>query len=129
MRMRKKKNLIPRMERCGDFLIRDPYDRRGNWRELMPQVELDARPRRLIGTNTPDCLQSGLVYGTAAMLDGMAGQFREALGAPDAPVIATGQLPAQVRAACRTPIEYRETLVLDGLYAICKKNSCGSSYS
>ena len=36
MRMRKKKNLIPRMERCGDFLIRDPYDRRGTWRELMP---------------------------------------------------------------------------------------------
>jgi len=29
MRMRKKKNLIPRMERCADRLIRDPYDRRG----------------------------------------------------------------------------------------------------
>ena len=38
MRMRKKKNLIPRMERCGDSLIRDPYDRRGNWRELMPHA-------------------------------------------------------------------------------------------
>lgn len=38
MRMRKKKNLIPRMERCSDRLIRDPYDRRGHWRELMPQA-------------------------------------------------------------------------------------------
>lgn len=38
MRMRKKKNLIPRMDRCGDRLIRDPYDRRGRWRELMPQA-------------------------------------------------------------------------------------------
>ena len=38
MRMRKKKNLVPRMERCGAFLIRDPYDRRGHWRELMPQA-------------------------------------------------------------------------------------------
>ena len=38
MRMRKKKNLIPRMERCGDRLIRDPYDRRGRWQELMPQA-------------------------------------------------------------------------------------------
>jgi len=37
MRMRKKKNLIPRMERCQDRLIRDPYDRPGHWRELMPQ--------------------------------------------------------------------------------------------
>ena len=37
MRMRKKKNLIPRMERCAARLIRDPYDRPGRWRELMPQ--------------------------------------------------------------------------------------------
>lgn len=37
MRMRKKKNLIPRMERCAERLIRDPYDRAGHWRELMPQ--------------------------------------------------------------------------------------------
>lgn len=38
MRMRKKKNLVPRMDRCSDRLIRDPYDRRGRWRELMPQA-------------------------------------------------------------------------------------------
>lgn len=36
MRMRKKKNLIPRMERCGDRLIRDPQALYGKWRELMP---------------------------------------------------------------------------------------------
>ncbi len=39
MRMRKKKNLIPRMERCENQLIRDPYDRRGRWRELMPRAQ------------------------------------------------------------------------------------------
>ena len=38
MRMRKKKNLIPRMDRCAERLIRDPYERRGCWRELMPQA-------------------------------------------------------------------------------------------
>ena len=38
MRMRKKKNLIPRMERCGDRLIREPYVMPGKWRELMPQA-------------------------------------------------------------------------------------------
>ena len=40
MRMRKKPNLIPRMERCARVLI--PTDtapeRRGHWRELMPQA-------------------------------------------------------------------------------------------
>ncbi|MEA5142225.1 MAG: tRNA (guanosine(46)-N7)-methyltransferase TrmB [Oscillibacter sp.] len=45
MRMRKKKNLLPRMEACSDFLIRDPYQMRGHWRDLFPdakevQVEL-----------------------------------------------------------------------------------------
>ncbi len=38
MRMRKKKNLVPRMERCGSQLIQDPYDRQGKWRELMPSA-------------------------------------------------------------------------------------------
>lgn len=36
MRMRKKPNLIPRMERCAATLVRDPAERRGKWRELMP---------------------------------------------------------------------------------------------
>lgn len=36
MRMRKKPNLIPRMERCAATLIRDPEESRGAWRELMP---------------------------------------------------------------------------------------------
>ena len=38
MRMRKKKNLVPRMDRCSDRLVQNPYDRRGKWRELMPQA-------------------------------------------------------------------------------------------
>lgn len=36
MRMRKKKNLLPRMERCRACLISDPYSMPGKWRELMP---------------------------------------------------------------------------------------------
>ena len=68
----------------------------------LPQVELEARPRRL---------------------DGMVAQIRAALGAPDAPVVATGTLPDSVRTACATDIVYRETLVLEGLYWIWKKNT------
>ena len=41
MRMRKKKNLIPRMERCSDVLIQEPSALRGHWRELFrPDCEL-----------------------------------------------------------------------------------------
>ena len=38
MRMRKKKNLQPRMELCSDYWIRDPFSMRGKWRELMPKA-------------------------------------------------------------------------------------------
>lgn len=89
----------------------------------LPQVDLEARPKRVIGANTAECLQSGIVNGTAAMLDGMVAKFRAALQAPDAPVIATGVLPSSVRAACATPIDYRETLILDGLYHIWRRNA------
>ena len=68
-------------------------------------------------------MKRGIVYGTAAMLDGMVAQIRAALGAPDAPVVATGTLPDSVRTACATDIVYRETLVLEGLYWIWKKNT------
>ena len=41
MRMRKKKNLIPRMERCAAVQEKDPYAMRGRWREwLTPECEL-----------------------------------------------------------------------------------------
>lgn len=36
--MRKKPNLIPRMERCGDLLVREPESLRGRWRDKMPQT-------------------------------------------------------------------------------------------
>ena len=38
MRMRKKPNLVPRMERCADFLIADPAAMRRHWKELKPDA-------------------------------------------------------------------------------------------
>ena len=39
MRMRRKKNLIPRMERCAAWQIREPKALRGSWRTLMPEAK------------------------------------------------------------------------------------------
>ena len=39
MRMRKQPNLIPRMERCARFLIREPSSYRGHWRQLKPDAK------------------------------------------------------------------------------------------
>lgn len=89
----------------------------------LPQVALENAPKRLLGTNTADCLHSGMVNGTAATLDAMAAKILNELHAPNAPVIATGTLPASIRDACETPIEYRDTLILEGLFAIWQRNA------
>lgn len=60
MRMRKKPNLIPRLEACGPLIITDPKERRGRWRELMPfareiHVELGCgKGRFTVGTAQAD---------------------------------------------------------------------------
>ena len=87
MRMRKKKNLIPRMERCADRLIRDPYDRRGKWRELMPtarelRVELGCgKGRFTAGTAAaePDVLFIAVEMVPDAMVVAMERCVREGL--------------------------------------------------
>ena len=39
MRMRKKPNLVPRMEACSDIWIREPETMRGHWRDLYPEAK------------------------------------------------------------------------------------------
>ena len=39
MRMRKKTNLVPRMEACSRYWIQEPETYKGRWRELMPDCK------------------------------------------------------------------------------------------
>ncbi len=39
MRMRRKKNLVPRMERCAAYQVKEPEAMRGRWKDLYPQAE------------------------------------------------------------------------------------------
>lgn len=88
----------------------------------LPQIDLTAPvPSSVLGKNTSACLQAGMTLGTACLLDGLAERFRAELG-PDTRFYATGNLPANLRKACRTPILYRQNLVTDGLYQIWLRN-------
>ena len=83
----------------------------------LPQIDLSApASSSILGKNTSACLQNGFVLGTAGLLDGLAERFQAELG-PNIRFYATGNLPRTIREACRTPIEYREYLITDGLYA------------
>ncbi len=79
-------------------------------------------PKSVIGHNTADCMQSGIVYGTAAMLDGMIDRIEDELGEP-ATVVATGGLAREVITYCKRDIIYNENLLLDGLRHIYEKNN------
>ena len=91
----------------------------------LPQIDLSApASSSILGKNTSACLQNGFVLGTAGLLDGLAERFQAELG-PDIRFYATGNLPRTIREACRTPIQYREYLITDGLYRIWQKNRKG----
>lgn len=86
----------------------------------LPQVELHA-PRSAIGRNTVEAIQSALVYGTAAEVDGMLDRMLAELG-EDATVVATGGLAPVVMPYCRHPLEHDPWLTLQGLRLVFERN-------
>ncbi len=87
---------------------------------LLPSINVEA-PKKAIGSNTAECMQSGLVFGTAAMIDGLIERFTEEL-AQKPTVVATGGRAKQVICYCKNDITVDDNLLLDGLYSIYKKN-------
>lgn len=67
----------------------------------LPAVELRV-PGALIGRDTEECMRSGAVYGTAAMIDGIAGRVEAELG-QSAALILTGGGAQIVEPACLRP--------------------------
>lgn len=87
----------------------------------LPHIELDA-PAKVIGSNTIQCMQSGAIYGHAAMIDGLIDRVEEELGEPLAAIIATGGLSSRIIPFCRHHIVLEENLMLQGLKIIYEKN-------
>lgn len=88
---------------------------------LLPDLGVEV-PKKCIGANTAECLESGVVYGTAAMLDGMIERMNEELG-QEACVVATGGSAALVASLCRHKIICDPDLLLKGLSALYEKNT------
>lgn len=88
---------------------------------LLPEIAV-LPPKKAVGTNTVDCMRSGAVFGTAAMLDGMIARMEAELGYP-CTVVATGGLAQDVIPCCRRPgIILDRELLLRGLWTIYRKN-------
>ena len=88
----------------------------------IPYMELKA-PDTALGKNTTAALRSGLLLGTACMIDGMIHRIKEELRLPKnaaLPIVATGGLAELVLPACTHEIVHEPNLTLLGLYFIYK---------
>ena len=87
---------------------------------LLPGLQLD-QPKRAIGRNTIDAMRSGIMIGTACMLDGMIERMEQELGCKTT-VIATGGIAKFIVPLCKTPIVYDKDLLIKGLVALYRDN-------
>lgn len=85
------------------------------------RVELVA-PDGAIGKNTTASVQSGVVFGTAALVDGLVERVIKELGG-DARVVATGGLAPVVIPHCHRIDRFDPMLTLNGLRLIFERNA------
>jgi type III pantothenate kinase len=86
----------------------------------MPQVSLEVPPS-VIGRNTNESTQSGILYGNAGLTDGLVEKIRASLGT-EAPVVATGGHAALMASVAKTIDHVDPWLTLDGLRLIYERN-------
>ncbi|MCQ2462560.1 MAG: type III pantothenate kinase [Clostridia bacterium] len=88
----------------------------------LPNIRFSA-PSRTIGTNTVECMQSGIVFGTAAMLDGLTERICDEMGYGECTMVVTGGYGRCIVTQCRKKMVFDENLVLDGLAMIYYRNT------
>ena len=88
---------------------------------LLPGLQLD-QPKRAIGRNTVDAMRSGIMMGTACMLDGMVERMEAELGSKTT-VVATGGIAKFIVPLCKTPMIYDKDLIVKGLAALYRLNT------
>ena len=85
----------------------------------LPRIKLGTPSERIIGTNTVSSIENGIVYGTAAQIDGLIQRISDELDF-DPKIIATGGNAGAVIPYCKPKIVYDKNLLLKGLYIIYK---------
>lgn len=100
--------------------VKTSLDALVNKTALLPEIDLLA-PKKVLGNNTIECMQSGIMYGKAAEVDGLIRRIRKEIG-KDLNVVATGGLAKLIIPLCEENITLDQNLLHKGLLSIFHKN-------
>ena len=109
--------IAPGLKSAGDSMHRQTAK--------LPKIEF-VQPTTAIGTNTVACMQSGLIFGFAGLVDELVSRIQGEIG-KEAYVLATGGLASVISPNSRTIQEIRPYLTLEGLELLHRRlhSSCG----
>lgn len=84
----------------------------------LPCIDIE-KPRDIVGKNTLECMQSGILYGTASMIDGIIDRISPMFSTPPH-IIATGGMSKIIVPHCRHDIKVDPYLQFKGLLKSCE---------
>ncbi len=87
----------------------------------LSMIELDA-PKTVIGKNTKHCMQSGLIFGFAGLVDNIIEKIKKELKCQNITVVATGGLGEIIAKESKSISKVDRTLTLEGLKIIYNLN-------
>lgn len=105
-------NILPGMKLCRNSLSKDT--------SLLPKIELH-EPKSVIGKNTIDAMNTGLMYGHVDMVEGMIKRYQKELNKDIKVVVTGGNLPL-LKNMMNSNYIYDSDLTLDGLNYIINLN-------
>ncbi len=114
----------PRGELCGCMIapgVKLSLDALSRSCAMLPDVSL-SRPERLLGTNTADSMNSGIVYGSAMMLDGFIDALKNEYLPDELTVVVTGGLSELIAPLCKSAMLREPELTLRGLCRLWELN-------
>lgn len=88
---------------------------------LLPDIDIEV-PKKVLGTNTINCMQSGVTYGVAAQVDGLIERIKDEVK-EDFNVILTGGLSETIAPLCKHRLTRDPDLVHKGLLQIYNRNA------
>ncbi|MBR2614197.1 MAG: type III pantothenate kinase [Clostridia bacterium] len=87
----------------------------------LPMVELDA-PKTVIGKNTKHCMQAGIIFGFAGLVENIVNKIKQEMGVDSIKVVATGGMGEIIAKEVSCIDKVDRTLTLDGLRYIYELN-------